>query len=50
MPEGTVPVPPNGPCAQRDEDVVPFRELQDLSWNCITFSGVIAGGEPRRRG
>jgi len=42
MKEGTVPVPPNRPCADRDADVVPVQDL--LFRICSTFSGVIAYG------
>jgi hypothetical protein len=40
MKEGTVHVPPNLPCAERDDDVVPFLELQYLFRNYMTGSMV----------
>ena len=37
MTEGTVPVPPHRPCAERDTDVVPVR-------GGIAFGGATAAG------
>jgi len=50
MKEGTVPVPPDRPCAERDDNVVPVQELNYPVQELYYFSKLSHSGEPKRRG
>ena len=61
MAEGTVPVPPHRPCAERDNDVLPVQiivvHVQKNELSCpgdsvdiYLFGGYRMWGKPQRRG